>query len=125
MATLENFVGHAETAHESLKNYGFVCRNERSDQYYCIYKVSDNRYDEAFICESEISDLLDYNKSYLPKDTIDLFLGNRKITKENFMKVPPLVKIQSLINFFGTEEILGKSTQDLTLAQALRMVEEE
>jgi hypothetical protein len=60
----------------SLKDYGMVCRKERSDQYYFIYKVNEN-YEDGFITNSEIKEFMDGESGYSKKE-IKNFLQSLK-----------------------------------------------
>ena len=124
MIPLDSFGGMKERLTDSL-NEGFVCRNEKSDQYYCVYKNSNSSYDEGFIHESEISDLLDEGKSYLSKDEINLFFKISNITKDYFSGLPILSKIDTLLKYFGNEKVFGKSLQNLTFSEAMTIIERE
>ena len=66
------FYGMDEDIGKSLANYGLVVRNEKSDQYTCIYKNKEN-YDFSILCESELMELMNL-KRWLDKETRDKFL---------------------------------------------------
>jgi len=124
MNLTENFEGLGETHTESLQKYGFVCRNEKSDQYYCLYKVNDFSYDEGFIHDSEIKDLLNEDTTYLAKEVSEFFTYHN-INKNDFSSLDILQKLDKLIRFFGTETIFGKRIQNLSLYECLDIIEKE
>jgi len=124
MILLDTFSGVKESIEDSL-NDGFVCRNEKSDQYYCVYKNSNSSFDEGFIHESEISDLLSEERSYLTKNEINTFFKVSNTTREYFSEMPVLNKVDLLIKYFGNEKIFGKSLQNLTFREAMSILERE
>lgn len=119
------FFGKGEDYSSSLKNYGFVCRNERSDQYYLIYKYNDLFYDEGFINESDINELVSEKKTYLDKEHLDKFLSSNNLTSESFIKLNVVDKLDLMFKEFGAEEVMGKSSQALTFEEAFHIVENE
>lgn len=125
MFEYENFSGLGENNNDSLNSYGFVCKNEKSDQFYCIYKVKDFVYDEGFIHEYEIEDLLSEDKSYLSKEEINSFFNVSQINREEFFESNILKKIDKLVKFFGTDKIFGKSYQNLSFLEAKSIIDKE
>lgn len=125
MTQTENFEGLGQTHTESLQKYGFVCRNEKSDQYYCLYKINDFAYDEGFIRESEIQDLLNEEETFLPKEELKNFFTKNVLNKEQFNDLTFLQKLQKIINFFGTEAVFGKQIQNLSIYECLNIIERE
>ena len=120
-----SFFWKQEDVYSSLKNTGFVCRNERSDQYYIIFKYNDKFYDEGFIYESSINELVSDKETYISKENLDNFLNCNNLTKESFLELPFIDKLDLMFKTFGAEEIMGKSTQELTLEEAFHIVENE
>jgi hypothetical protein len=118
------FEGFDNDFKRSLLNYGFICRNEKSDQYLCFYKVKDNQYDYGFINDSDISDLMSL-KGSITKEQKEGFLKFCGQTQQNFDKLPFLHKSYSLVQYFGYEEILGKSINPMSLIEAIRLIENE
>jgi hypothetical protein len=119
------FIGASSNMYNSLKVKGFVCRNEKSDQYYVVYKHNDEYYDEGFLHESEIEEFLNPSKSYLSEYQIYEFFGKNNIDNDSFMKLGFVDKLELLFSSFPAEEIMGKSTQNLTFEEALAIVENE
>lgn len=117
---VESFVSDIKT---SLKQYGIVCRREKSDQYYFMYKTPSG-FDEGFLYESEINDLI-LGKSYFTDKQISDFLSSIDENIFKFINHPILYKVYTLINYFGAEEIMGKSISSLTLNEALHILEKE
>lgn len=107
----------------TLKEHGLVCRREKSDQYYFIYKTPEG-YDESFLCESEIDELLS-DKSYLSKTEINDFISFVNESLSSFLNKPMLYKVDKLIKHFGSDTIMGKSVSPLTLTEALYILDNE
>lgn len=124
MIPLDTFGGTKDNIFDSLKE-SFVCRNEKSDQYYCVYKKDNSFYDEGFIYESEIDNLINEKNSFLNDIEINNFFKISKITRNGFSELPIVNKINLLVNYFGNEKIFGKSLQDLTFREAISIVEKE
>jgi hypothetical protein len=115
-----NYIGLEEDIFSSLKNEGFICKNERSDEYLCLYKKPNEHYDYGFLCESEITELME-EKSWLTKIQINSFLNFCDQTFEDFMNSSFIQKAYKLIKYFGTEDIMGKSFNDFTLSEACNL----
>lgn len=118
------FEGFDSDYKTSLLNYGFICRNEKSDQYLCFYKTKDSQYDYGFINNSEINELLSL-KSWMNEEQKKSFLKFCGQNQQNFDKLPFLHKSYSLVQFFGHEDILGKSESPMSLIEAIKLIEEE
>jgi hypothetical protein len=109
---------------ESLKNYGMVCRVEKSDQYYFIYKINEG-YEEGFIRESELEEFLNGESGYTKKEIKEFLVKTAQVTLNEFIKLPILEKVHKLSDHFGVETILGKSISPLTLATVMNIIEKE
>jgi hypothetical protein len=123
MSNLEGIEGFVTDIKSCLQQYGIVCRREKSDQYYFIYKTPSG-FDEGFLCESEINDLI-LGKSYFTGKQVSDFLLSINENISKFVNHPILYKVYTLINYFGVEEIMGKSISSLTLNEALYILEKE
>lgn len=108
----------------SLKEYGMVCRKERSDQYYFMYKVNE-KYEEGFISESEILDFMNGEAGYSVKEIKSFLDKVVNTTFMQFVKLPILEKVYKLSQHFGVETILGKSISPLTFSTAMDIIETE
>lgn len=119
-----NYIHFGDSLKESLKEFGMVCRKEKSDQYYFIYKVNEG-YEEGFIRESDIVEFMNGDTGY-SKQQIEQFLSETARTSNaDFIKLPVLEKVSKLSEHFGVETILGKSIAPLTLAVALDIIDKE
>jgi hypothetical protein len=123
MINSEGIEGFTSDYKSCLKEYGLVCRREKSDQYHFMYKVPDG-FDEGFLYESEINDLV-LGKSYFTSEEVNEFLSKYNHTLFKFIGYPILFKVYNLIQHFGTEAIMGKSITTLTLSEALHILEKE
>lgn len=108
----------------SLKDYGMVCRNERSDQYYFIYKVNEG-FEEGFISETEIKDLMSGNSGFSLEEIQEFLDKTAKTSYIEFMKIPILNKVYKLSEHFGVETILGKSIYPLTFTTVMNILQKE
>ena len=108
----------------SLKDYGMVCRKERSDQYYFVYKVNEN-YEEGFICDSEINEFMNGDSGYSKKEIKNFLTTIAQTNYTEFMKLSILEKVYKLSEHFGVETMLGKAIGGLTFASAVHMLETE
>ena len=118
-----DFIGLDDDLSVSLNKYGILCRNERSDEYMCFYKKNDLYYDYAFICESELHDLLDL-KSWIDKKTRKEFLEFCGQKVEDVKKLPFIHKLFSMIQFFGVADLMGTSFECLTEKEVMTMIYE-
>jgi len=108
----------------SLKEFGFVCRKERSDQYYFIYKINEG-YEEGFISETDIKEFLNGETGFSTEEIQDFLNKTAKTSYIEFIKIPILEKVYKLSEHFGVETILGKSICPLTLETALDIMEKQ
>lgn len=120
-----DFIGHGENPYESLTKYGFVCRNEKSNQYYCLYKLHDLGYEEGFVSETDIKEFLDEKTSYLSKEEINKFFNSIPMNKESYLNLSFLDKMRHLIKYFGNRDVFGPPVQNLTLKEVMHIVENE
>lgn len=118
------FYGLDDDPVNSLKKYGLVCRNEKSDQYMCIYKVRGDIYDYSFLCESDIKDLFG-SKGWFTKEQKKQFFDEIDQTEDNFLKLPFIHKTLALISHFDVEEIMGVCFDPMTYQEAKYMMENE
>lgn len=118
-----DFIGLDDDLSVSLDKYGIICRNERSDEYMCVYKKNDLYYDYAYICESELHDLLDL-KSWMDKKTKKQFLEFCGQKVEDVKKLPFIHKLFSMIQFFGAADFMGVSFECLTEKEVMTMIYE-
>jgi hypothetical protein len=116
-------IGLDEDIKISLKEKGLVCRNERSDEYFCVYKKSNNFYDYSFLYESEIIELME-EKSWLSKIQINSFLNFCGLSLESFYKLSFAHKVHNLISYFSIQDIMGISFNDLTFQEAYNLIDE-
>lgn len=123
MTYTTEWIGLEEEIETSLKNKGIICKNERSDEYFCLYKKENNFYDYSFLYESEIVELLE-GKSWLCKIQVNSFLNFCGLNLEDFYKLNFVYKVYSLIQYFGTEDIMGKSFNDLTFQEVFRLTDD-
>jgi hypothetical protein len=117
------FIGVDKDIKLSLEKYGVICRNERSDEYMCFFKVNDLHYDHNLICESELDDFLSL-KSWIDTKTRKQYLEFCNQSLEDVKKLPFVHKLFSMIQFFGVQDIMGKTIDPLTLTEALDMMQE-
>jgi hypothetical protein len=118
-----NYMYFGASPKTSLKDYGMVCRRERSDQYYFIYKINEG-YEEGFVSETDIKDFMNGESGYSASE-INTFLNTINHDSTTFLKLPMLEQVYKLSEHFGVETILGKSISPLTLATALDIIEKE
>lgn len=108
----------------SLKDYGMICRKERSDQYYFVFKVNES-YEEGFTTDSEVREFMDGKSGYSKKEIKNFLNTTANTNYMDFMKLSILEKIYKLSKHFGVETMLGKAIGGLTLASAVHMLETE
>jgi hypothetical protein len=119
-----NYIGVCDNLEESIRNYGFLCSNERSDEYYCIYKNSDSEgYGEAVITESSIHELLE-GDICSKEEVADFLLANGNISLETFKTFSFPVKATDLMNYFGSDLVMGKCFDTLSMEEMLSMAKD-
>lgn len=115
------FAGINPDAKVSLRDYGFVCRQEKADQYMCIYRVSPDVYDYSFLCESDIVDLFN-ERGWFTDEQKNEFFSKIAQTQEQFLSLPFMHKAFALIQHFDVEEIMGECFDPMTLKDAEYMM---
>jgi hypothetical protein len=113
-----------KTIAESLKDYGMVCRKEKADQFYFVYKVNDT-FEEGFISHNEIVEFLNGDTGYTKSEIMDFLKNIAKTSFMEFVELPILEKVYKLSKHFGVETILGKSIAHLSYQTALSIVEND
>ena len=117
-----NYFGNS--IESSLKDQGMVCRKEKSDQYYFIYKVNE-AFEEGFISENEILDFMNGETGYGKKEIMEFIKNVAKTSFMEFTQLPILEKVYKLSQHFGVEVMLGKAISGLTYDNALNIIENE
>jgi len=118
------FQGFEKDLKSALNKHGFICRNEKSDQYLCFYKIDDYNFELGFLNESEIEELVTL-KSWINENERNNFLKYCGQKLDKFLELPFRHKAYSMIQFFGFEDIMGKTIQPLTYHDVLTMIEQE
>lgn len=113
-----------QTISESLIDYGMVCRKEKSDQFYFVYKVNDT-FEEGFISENEIVEFLNGDTGYTKSEIMDFLKNVAKTSFMEFVQLPIIEKVYKLSKHFGVETILGKAVSHLSYQTALSIVEND
>ena len=81
--------------------------------------------DEGFINESTMNELVSEKETYLDKEDLNKFLDSNNLTRESFIGLNILDKLDLMLKEFGAEEVMGKSSQALTFEEAFHIVETE
>lgn len=106
------------TPEQSLKKHGIIVQNFKSDYYYCLYE-HDGSYEYGFSSESEIEELISGN-SFLTKSEINSFLNEFLDMEESaFKNLPFIYKLNTLMQYFTKNDIMGKKTHYMNLDEAL------
>jgi hypothetical protein len=124
MITENTFEGIDGDYEYSLKKHGFICRNEKSDQYLCFYKIDDDKYEYGFVNESELDDIVSL-KSWMEESRLNDFLKYCGLNGDKFKKLPFSSKAYSMIQYFGHRDIMGTPINPLTYKQAIDMIHNE
>jgi len=118
-----DYMYFGDSLKQSLKDYGMICVNEKSDQYHFIYKVQD-KYEEGFITQTEITEFLDCKLGYTNKEIKKFLSETAKSSLKEFKGLPILQQVYKLSEHFGVETILGKSIAPFSLETALNLAKE-
>lgn len=108
---------------ESLEKYGFAFVNERSDEYYCLYKDNNSTYGDAFIYDSELDEMIESN-SFLNTEEIVKFLNTINLTKNEYKQLSFGDKLNFVCRYFGTKEVFGQNFCPLSEEEALEILNE-
>ena len=118
-----SYMHFGDSLKNSLKDYGMICINEKSDQYHFIYKVED-KYEENFITETDITEFFEGKTGFTKKEIEQFFSKTAKLSLKESRKLPILHQVYKLSEHFGVETILGKSIAPFSLEVALDLAKE-
>lgn len=108
---------------ESIQKLGFSCRNEKSDEYLCVYKIDNSNYEYGFLRESEIHELLN-GESWMTKEDISGFFKRIELDKKSFLSLDFPHKAYTLLNNFPIHDIMGKSVDPMSLQEAIEFIQD-
>lgn len=116
-----SYFGIHPTIQDSV-NSGLIVNNERSDEYHCYFKNSDDEgYDEGFICESDLNDLI-AGRDWFTTQQVNDFLLELKQSKESFMDLTFIEKLNYMIAHFGSSDLFGKCIYRYTKEEVFSFV---
>ena len=123
-----NWIGMDRDLVVSLDEYHWVARQPQkrdySDEWFIIFKVSDNAFDHGWIRESYLDNIMLGNE-WANKDDIKRVLGyTDKISVEEWLVDDFSLKFQDLTSYFGFENIMGSSYHTVTLKDAIILINE-
>lgn len=104
------FIGSDVNLEESLFEYGVIVSNEEhedgSGTHFVVYKINENEYGTGHVSEKELDHLVK-GDDWMYKDDIESYLSTDGTTLEEWLKLSLIQKLQSLISYWGYENIMG------------------
>lgn len=114
----------------SLDEYGYLIKQpvkrDYSDEYFVMYKVSDDAFDTGWIRESELDNIM-LGKEWASEDDIKSILGyvDINLVQDWIKDTNFMVKFSDLTSYFGFENIMGSSYSTITLREAIDIINED
>jgi hypothetical protein len=105
----KNYKGIDADLETSLEEYGFVARPitvDYPDEFFVIYKMGENQYGSGHIRESELDAIVN-GTEWASDEDINSMLDTVSSTKEDWMNLSFEFKLNDLISYWGTENIMG------------------
>lgn len=104
----------------SLHEYGMVATagKDYEDEYFVLYKVSDNAYDTGYIRENELNNLMKGNSWVEPQDILK-FTG---LTLDEWMELSFIHKLSDLVGYYGFGNLMGSSYHTITKKEADKLI---
>lgn len=107
------FVGTDASLEISLREYGVVAKpykEDYEDEWFVIYRHNSygkERYSTGFTREQELNSLI-MGYEWADEKDVKSFLNTNDISREDWLKLPFIHKIQSCISYWGTINIMGE-----------------
>jgi hypothetical protein len=118
------FYGTDASIETSLFEYGLIVSNEpnedKSGSHFCIYKINENRFGAGHFADADINDLIN-GKDWIDLTTSNQFLDYCGESKDEFLNSTLASKLQSLIQYFGTENICGTDYYPITENEVIEL----
>ena len=119
--TFHGIVANLET---SLLEYGLIMSNEKhedgSGTQFVVYKMGDFGYGTGHISEEETNGYIE-GKEWMSEQEIASFLSTEGTTKEEWLECSHALKLHSLINYYGYENIMGTDYSPITEKGAIKL----
>lgn len=94
----------------SLEEYGFVATQradkDYDDEYFVVYKISNDAYGKSYIRESELNAIIE-GKEWADEDDIKSFLDFCGVSKEEWLDSRFEHKLSDLLGYWGHQNIMG------------------
>jgi len=120
-----NWQGTDADLETSLFEYNFVAKQraekDHPDEWFVLYKISNNAFGTGHIRESELDDLIN-GKEWMKEEDIKKTLSYVGMTKEEWLKENFINKLSDLLGYWGYEEIMGSDYNPLDKKGALKMM---
>lgn len=104
------FIGTDADLETSLFEYDVIMSNEEhedgSGTHFVVYKIDDNSYGTGRISEEDLDNLIK-GEDWMYEDDIESYLSTNGTTKEEWLKLSLIHKLQSLISCQGYLNIMG------------------
>jgi len=110
----------------SLEEYGAVATQPEDrdypDEWFVIYKISDDAYNTGWIRESELNKII-AGKEWLDDDEIRSFLDTQGMSKKEWLSLPFITKLTDMIGYFGHENFFGSDYDPISRKEAYNIIE--
>ena len=105
----------------SLFEYGLLIaqytEDGSADEYFAVYQVEPGRFDTGFIHEKQLNDLINGHE-WASEQDIEHFLSSYDMTKEEWLGMPMVYKLQDCLGYWGYLDIMGDCHDSITAEKA-------
>ena len=120
------WVGTDADLEASLVEYGFVAKQPENkdypDEWFVIYRISDNAFGTGWIRESELDNIV-HGKEWADENDVNSFLSYTGSDKDNWLQQRFVNKLSDLIGYWGHENIMGTDYAPMTKEEALERIQ--
>lgn len=96
----------------SIFEYGLLVapylKDGKTDEYFCLHHIGNDRYDVSYKQESELNNLIN-GKDWANDRDIQSFLSFVGLDKSEWLKTQFVQKLQDCLRYWGYENVLGSS----------------
>lgn len=122
-----SWAGQDASLEISLFEYGLLCKQlperDYEDEYFCLYKFTDEVYDTGHITEKQVNGYILGTEFPKPED-IASFLSYVGMAANEWIEESLVNKISDLLRYWGTENIMGGTYGGLTKVEAGELINE-
>jgi hypothetical protein len=87
-----------------------------TDEFFVIYRVSDDAFATTLIKERELNDIIE-GKEFANEDDLEGFFAYSDTNKESWLELSFVQKLNSILSYWNCEAVMGTAYQTMTKEQ--------